>query len=362
MITTNSFQLEFIKILEEKDTKLDKIRQITKDSYYSQSSIFFVCKALVNELVPSEVIKQYSWSFTNKEMRWRHSSPDKNIDMLIGHIWDSWTENGELMLLCEVWGYDIRPELKDVQNAVLNGSLSISVGFKTTHNKNQEIIAIYGREVSLTPVPACTPDMGCGILEVSTSLENNSGEIMSESNKMYDLFQNLIKENKEIMSKLESGVIAHNELLKEQNIELEGNVEVLSNRIKELNQIVAEQNQTLEKNDEELKSVKSDLETSKTLKIREDIVSLERITEENAKKERIEFLKKFSIEDLEDRKQSLERAIKINKKVQKSKNNRPEISNELEGEGEIKPEEDPVSYALKMNPDLKKKYGDKYIK
>jgi hypothetical protein len=348
--------LEFVRTLSATEVKSLK----KKGGYYSKDSIYFTCKALVNDIVPSAVISEYYWTFEGKELRWRHESPDENIDMLIGHVHKSWVENGELYLMAEVWGYDLRPELANVREAVSTGLLSISVGMKETYGDNSELIAIYGRELSLTPNPACTADMGCGILEVIATFEKGERKSMPDD-KAIEILQKQIAANEELIKNLEKGAQATNKVVMEQNVELEKTVQILSDKVKAANKTIGEQNIQLEDYKKENAELKKNAEKSKTLEVRKSIVNHLKLTEEKAVSEKLAELEQYDEKLLNQMDGDFKRISEINEKAGRSKGNRPEIKNDLQNN------DDPIAdtnlsdveYALKMNPSLAKRLGQK---
>jgi len=313
--------------------------QVKKDSYYSKGgSLFFTAEALVDELVPLEVIKEYAWTFKGKELRWIHELPELNIDNLIGHIHDAYVENDKLSMLVELWGY--KDDLKEKQEMVKNGELSISAGFKKTERKKGEIVAIYGRELSLTPTPVCTPEMGCGISSIVMNTKKNEKVVIMGENF------------KEIYEQFQKTVISQNDERGEKIVELDATVSAMEERIGESNTLIAdltEENETLQKENGELK-ISSELNI--TLSLRHEIVKMERITDEEAVKEELEKLSHFTKAELEDTKMRLERIVSLSEKE-----GRPApLTGDVEEEEQIATEKleklSAEQVAARLNPEL----------
>ena len=352
----DNLKLELISISEE--SAVEDAEQVQNSGYYSQNSIFVTAKAAVDAILPSELLVKYSWSWAGKELRWRHQSPDENIDMLIGHIWKSWTENGELYLRFEVWGYDLRPELYAIQELIKNGELSISVGVKKTYKTDGsgELDAIYGRECSLTPNPACTSEMGCGILEISETLEKKDDFKMPDENKaLIDMIQNQNNRTEEMVKNFESTVVDSNKKLLELNERYENEIKLLSDKIKNQNISIVEKTEENKKLKEQIAGFEAKAESMKTYELRKKYVGLLNIADEKVREERIASYEDKSEEELKGLIADAERIAKYSKKVEQSQNNVPDTQNSFdngfEDEG-IEEFEDPKEHALKTNPAL----------
>jgi hypothetical protein len=361
----DNLTLELISISEE--AAVEDVEQISNSGYYSQNSIFVTARAAVDEILPSELLVKYSWSWTGKELRWRHQSPDENIDMLIGHIWKSWTENGELYLRFEVWGYDLRPELYAIQELVKTGELSISVGVKKTFKTDGsgELDAIYGRECSLTPNPACTPEMGCDILEISETLEKKDELKMSDNKALLDVIQTQFKEQKEIVQKFESTIVQNNKVLLESNERYENEIKLLSTKIKNQNVTIAEKNEEITKLKEQTAGFEAETEKMKTYEKRKKLVSFLNIADEKAREEKIASYEDESEDKLDTLIADAERIVKFNNKVKRSESNVPNIQNEFDNGSEGEESEifeDPKEHVMKTNSSIARMVRDNALR
>jgi len=322
MSTETIEQLDFEKLV------------INESSIYSEGgSLFFVAEALTDHFVPQDVMERDAWTFKGKELRFRHEQPEKNVNSLIGHIHDSWFEDGKIKQLAEVWGY--REDLKKLQNEIKSGKMSISAGYKKTKSDDGDIIGIYGRELSVTPFPKCTQELGCSIVNV---IEQNEDE-------------NTMGENEESdrQSRLEESVIAQNEERGERIVELESTIEAMEERIQTANETISEQSEKIENLETELAKAKETIKLNESLPIRQEIVTLLEITDEEEKKKKLDELLELNEKQLKSKKEDLVRAIKIAQKRSRS--------SPITGEGIEENDIDklsPEEMALRMNPNLKK--------
>jgi len=328
--------------LEQIATEENATFSVQTDNVYSEGgSLYFVADALTEAFVPVDIMQKYAWTGKGKEARWRHEVPEKDINVLIGHIHECWFENNKIKIFVEIWGY--KDDLKAIQEQIANGTFSISLGFKKSHDDNGNLIAIYIREVSITPTPQCTSELGCGI---STIIQLEERETM----------------DKETLALLEKTIISENTTLKksakiqdENILTLETTVKAMEDTIQNTNKVVAEQNEELEKLKAENAELQKKADSAETFSIREEIVGLENIADEKAKEAELEELAQYELPELKKMRDRIKRAIEI---AQKSSKKPPVLGEEVEQyEDGIDLEEKtkhmtPEEFAANMNPEL----------
>jgi len=310
-----------------------------------KKSILIVAKGLTEKFVPLNVMNRDNWTFKGKESRFNHNLPENNIKDLVGHVHDAYMEDNVLNFIIEVWGY--REDLKQLQDDIKNGKMSVSAGFKATKNEKGEIIEIYGREVSITPIPRCTAEDGCGI-EASIVMNSNN---LSEKNMPNE--KEL--EKLEVLSKT---LERENGDLREKNTELNEVITGLNEKFKEVNSQLSEKNKIIKSLSEENKQLKSEKEELSTLSIRTKIVDLLGITDEKARKEKLEKLSKRPVEILTEDLEDLSRAKKISEKTARSSGTvRPVVKDENnEGiEENALSKATPEELTASLYPDIKEK-------
>jgi len=321
----------------------------TEDVYSQGGSLFFVAKALVEAFVPVEVMEQYAWTGKGKEARWRHELPEDDVNVLIGHMHDCWFEDGGVKAFVEIWGY--KESLKEKQAKIESGEFSVSLGFKKTYDEaNENIVGIYIREISLTPTPQCTLELGCSI-ESIIALEET------------DEVENTMPDNNEMIELLQKTVISENTTLKalsnerlEQITTLEATVSAMEERIVSSNSIISEQGEKITTLEKQVDEAESKLGQSVTTGIRNEIIALLEITDEKAKEAEFEELSQLSIEQLKREKKRIERITTLTqKKAKKTLGQQPIFSSDLENSEEEISELDkltPEQLAAKVNPEF----------
>jgi hypothetical protein len=304
----------------------------SENVYREGGSLFFTAKVLDEEWAPSEVQRDYAWTGKGKELRYRHESPESNINALVGHMHDVWYENGELHAFVELWGY--KPELRELQKQVMRGELSVSLGYKKTRDADDNIVGIYIRELSLTPSPRCETCVIDSYMRnekprevqptVGTRQTSSSIELLEKTlMRQIEDKEHRIAEMDEVVIELESKISEGNKVnskLKEKNQELEA-------RIRELE----EANQQNE-----------------TLALRTRIVDeLLKISDAEARKEKLEALSKHTTEELEERIEELERALSI---ASKTNRGTPVLGQQASiSEDNHENEESPENFAMRLN-------------
>jgi len=309
--------------------------EVNQDSIYNKGkSLFFVADILSKSFVSKDIMKRDAWTFTGKELRFRHKLPELEVDALIGHIHKSWFDpkTETIKTLSEVWDY--KDSLIELQDQVKNGNLSISAGYKKTlDEQNKEVIGIYGRELSLTPSPKCTKEMGCKIDAI----------IQNEMKVMTNI--------EEVMEKLEKTVISQNKERGERIVELETTVQAMETRIKDANEIMAEQHDKIEKLEKENAAVKSENVNAKTVSLRQEIVTLEGILDPEAAKKEMDELITMNEAQLNGLKSRIERAKKIAINTSKPA---PIVGEEMQKNENELDKLTPEQLSAKLNPELAK--------
>jgi hypothetical protein len=283
--------------------EIKNIKPVDQDNEeFKKDSILVSCVGLTEKFVPLSVMDKTYETFRNKEVRFDHELPEKNVKNLIGHIHDVFMENNAMNFVFEVWGY--RDDLKEIQDAIMNNTMSISAGYKATKNSDNAIIDIYGRELSVTPTPRCTPDDGCGITS-SIVMNNNPSE-----NNMAD--DEITAESLII---LKETLIKQNEVQAEKIVKLNETINGLNVKFAESNETINELSKKNELLQDEITVLKKQAEENVTLSLRQKYVKLLGITDANAVKEKIEKLKKFDVEDLQEFIDDLSATAKRTEKV-----------------------------------------------
>lgn len=306
-------------------------------------SLFFVADILTTDFAPVDVMKRDAWTFKGKEMRFRHQIPEQDVDALVGHIHDAWFDekDSKIKTLNEVWGN--KPSLKKLQQQVKKKELSISAGYKKTSDEKQNIVGIYGRELSLTPSPKCTKEMGC---KIATIIQNELNKPMAEKEGEYTV--------KDVIEKLEATVIKQNTERGEKIVTLEATIDAMEKRLHDANELLSEVIEQNEKLEKENKSLKSEKVGFSTLPLRQEIVGLEDITDEDAKKKEMEELLQMNEAQLTGLKERILRAKKIAVKVNKEKPvvNGEGIEQNSNTEFDNLDKMTPEQLAMRVNPQL----------
>jgi len=288
--------------------------EVVKNYYNKDGSLLIIAEALSTEFVPADVMKEYAHTFEGKELRWRHKLPELDVNAGVGHVHKAEVVNDKLILTAEVWNYKERPELAEIHQQIKDGELSISCGFKATRNETGEIIAIYGRELSLTPDPACTPEKGCGIIQY-IQLEKGATNMPDENEKLL----NYVKETVAKFEKTQGDQITTLEKLveaKDKEMKLmKATMEQLEKRNNDNLSIISQQQEKINQNDELIKGLEKKAAGAETLSLRQEIIKLEGISEPEAVKAEMEDLASLSLEQLEKMKVRFERVNKFGNKT-----------------------------------------------
>jgi len=302
------------------------------DVYRQGGSLFITATALTEDFVPLEVMKRDAWYGKGKEVRFRHGIPELDLSALIGHIHDVGVTNDTLKVVAEIWGYN--DELKDLQPQVIAGELSISLGYKKTMDDAGNVVGYYIRELSLTPSPKCSPEMGCGIDSYLPATQSM-------------LVQNEMSAS-EMLEKLEKTLGSQNRERGERIVELEATIEALDSRLSQSNDVIKQLKEKNESLEQQIVELGKEKEQAKTLSIRKEIIALQEITDEEAVKAEMEELASLSEDELTKTRDRITRALKIAQKKGRS----PPV---LAGERSVENEDDetPEEFALKHNPNLR---------
>jgi TolA-binding protein len=285
--------------------EISKVKPAETPEQIDKKSILIVCKGLTEKFVPLSVLERDHWTFKGKESRYDHKLPENNIKDLVGHVHEAYMENNILNYIIEIWGY--REDLKQLQDDIKKGKMSISAGFKATKNKENEIIEIYGREVSITPTPRCTAEDGCGITTTLVMNSNNLSEKnMAEVN------------NAEAIVILKETLERENKDLRKKTGELDEVITGLNTKFAELNEQLSQKDSQIKSLTEEIKTLKDVKEELETLSLRKEYVEKLGITDADAVKKKLEWAKKFDPEDLTEMIKDLSDSNKRTEKVTKS--------------------------------------------
>lgn len=130
--------------------------------------------------VPKEFLGQLAETAKNKEIRFRHISPDDQVESYLGRILDTKLQDGTMLITGEILGNT--PEQQGVQQWIREQQtkgqpLGISMGFIVTKDeKSGTVIRVDAREASITPQPKCGE---CRITKLLN--ENRIGEMREMS-------------------------------------------------------------------------------------------------------------------------------------------------------------------------------------
>lgn len=312
-----------------------------------EGSLIFTADALTNAFVPKEIMKKDAWTFTGKEVRVSHKLPENDIANLVGHVHKAWfdAESGKLKTKNEIWGH--REDLKVLQDQIKNDNTSISVQFIKRTNDEGEITSIYGRELSMTPNPKCTPELGCGI-DNSSIIQYEKEEEKNMPNEK-EILDRLEKSYQERFVTLEDANKVLTAGFKErgaQIVTLETTITALEDRSASQNEIIKETSDKLSALQTEHDTMLKDNVNIGTLEVRKEIVKLSNITDEKAATAELEKLTKYEKPDLEEQLERLQRVLKITKKT--ANKQVPAL-----GEETVTNEnESAENFAARMNPGL----------
>jgi hypothetical protein len=304
-------------ILEVHTETLEVLESKVESTELKGTSLFVTAVGLTKDFVPPKLMKEKAWTFKGKECRWRHKLPEKDPKNLIGHIHEAFVENEQLKFIYEIWGY--RDDLVKIQEQIKKNEVSISAGYRKITNQKNEVVDFYGRELSVTPFPKCTNDMGCGneMIIANEDKKNKSKEIkMPDENKeAFNLLKEQIAKNEKVIKQLEETNVKLANERGEQIIRLESTISALESKISEQNELITEQVEELSEKDKKLDEKDKELAQSKKMPLVLEIVKLEQITEKEAILEEVNELIEFNESQLTKMKSRLERAAKIAQKT-----------------------------------------------
>jgi hypothetical protein len=135
----------------------------------------FQAIAITRDYCPKEFLGQLAETAKNKEIRFRHISPDNQVESYLGRILDTKLQDGTMIITGEILGNT--PEQQGVQQWIREQQakgepLGISMGFIVTKDeKTNQVIRVDAREASITPSPKC------GECRITNLLNEKSGEM-----------------------------------------------------------------------------------------------------------------------------------------------------------------------------------------
>jgi len=319
-----------------------------RDVYRDGGSLFVRVTALNHHFVPPEVIEQYAHYGDNKEVRVQHGIPEKDISALVGHIHECKAENGELKILAEVWGYN--EKLKELQRQIIDGEMEVSLGYKKTMADDDEIVGIYIRELSFTPRPRCTPEMGCGVEAI---LETGSESmVINTMPKPADGSEAPGGTPPEALEMLERTLGSQTKERGERIVELEAALSSLGDKLKVANESITQLSTDKKELIEKLAVAEKKLVAAETLEIRKEIVQMQGVSDDEAKKVEIEKLAQLSRDELQRTHSMLKRVVDIHKKAARSAT--PPVTGRVNEGVDTLGEKSARDVALELNPDLRR--------
>jgi hypothetical protein len=140
----------------------------------------FQAIGITSKYVPKEFIGQLAETAKNKEIRFRHISPDDQVESYLGRILDTKIQDGTMLITGEILGNT--PEQQGVQQWMREQQakgepLGISMGFIITKDeKTDKVIRVDAREASVTPQPKCGE---CRITKLLNENKNGEMRVMS---------------------------------------------------------------------------------------------------------------------------------------------------------------------------------------
>jgi hypothetical protein len=127
--------------------------------YFMEGPILrFQAIGITSDYVPKEFIGQLAETARNKEIRFRHISPDDQVESYLGRIIDTKLQDGTMIITGEILGNTA--EQQGVQQWIREQQakgqpLGISMGFILTKDQQGHVIRVDAREASVTPSPKC---------------------------------------------------------------------------------------------------------------------------------------------------------------------------------------------------------------
>ena len=266
-----------------------------------QNSKFYVTAQLhTSKLIPKEVLKRYSKTGVNKEVRVFHISPEVDVRSFVGVVDEVWWDDGtdEPMVRLEIFddtdtARKIRSILADDQGKPLDERRikGISAGIYAQRDvKTKEIVKFHIREVSLAREPVCEE---CTIQEVVT-YEKVKG-MADEGKSVIELFEKIEK-------RFESTVEAQAKLIEELEAKVERyskTIVLQEEEIERLNGLLNEGKEQIETFEKTIAEKEVAIETAKKEPLISQIVKFEQFdtgTEEG--KKRLEKLQKLNADAL----------------------------------------------------------------
>lgn len=143
-------------------------------------SLVFEAIAITKDFVPQHLLKHLAETAVNKEIRFRHISPEKAIESYLGRIRTAEVQDSKMKIRGEIEGYtaeQLATQQWIREQQAKNEPLGISMGLVLYHETNtKELVNVEAREASITPNPQCKE---CRITKLLN--ENRIGEMREMS-------------------------------------------------------------------------------------------------------------------------------------------------------------------------------------
>jgi len=165
------------------DTVVELEEKIIGSLEQKGDSLFFKTVTLTDKYVPSNVLEKNFNTIRNKEIRWRHVTPESNASSFLGVVNDAIYSKiidkagdpvNAVITTNEIFGST--PSQKKAQQIIRScmeagdGVCGVSAGFVKLSDDDGQVKGIHMRELSLTPKPKCKE---CGVLNIK-------GEVLEE--------------------------------------------------------------------------------------------------------------------------------------------------------------------------------------
>jgi len=306
-------RLNLMSSVQTYSESLEIFSQTDLDVENAENKFYITAQLHTSKLIPRPILKRYSKTGVNKEVRVFHISPEKDVRSFVGVVDKVWWDDeiDEPMVKVEVYddtttARKVRDILTEDMSLPLNQRRfkGISAGIFAQRDKNtKEIVKFHIREVSLARDPVCEE---CTIQEILTF--EKGVKMPDGTDKVIELFE-------KVKTDLQTTIDSQTDLLDE----LRGKIEryektivLQENEIERLNTVVSEKDGAIETFEQTIAETEKAVEDAKKEPIIKQILTYEKFdTKKEEGKKRLERLQELNSDALTIMLESFERQRKL---------------------------------------------------
>lgn len=143
-------------------------------------SLIFEAIGITKDFVPQHLLQHFAETAVNKEIRFRHISPDKVIESYLGRVISTEVQDGKMKIKGEIEGFtaeQLATQQWIREQQAKNDPLGISMGIVLFHNNStKKLENVEAREASITPKPQCGE---CRIIKLLNEKQNGEMRVMT---------------------------------------------------------------------------------------------------------------------------------------------------------------------------------------